>query len=206
MSPIVVEWIGYISSIVILISLTMSSIIKLRWINLLGAILFSIYGIFIGAMPVAVVNLGIALIDIYYLWRLYGQKESFVVVKADVGSALFQYFIDENRDEIEEQIDIAKIDDSDIAVYTLRDNNLAGIVIGYMVDDDTLFIKLDFVVSKYRDFKIGHYLFVKNEKLFKDRGIKRLLAHARDTEHQIYLQKVGFKQLDDSLYEFEKVL
>ena len=206
MSPALIEWMGYISSIVILISLTMSSIIKLRWINLLGAILFSIYGVLIGAMPVAVVNFGIVLIDIYYLWRLYGEKESFVVVKADVGSALFKYFIDENRYEIEEQIDINKIDDSDIAVYTLRDNNLAGIVTGHKVDDHTLNIKLDFVVPKYRDFKIGQFLFVKNEKLFKDRGITRLLAHARDTEHQIYLQKVGFKQVEDRLYDFEKIL
>ncbi len=206
MSAVVIEWIGYLSSIVILISLTMSSIIKLRWINLLGALLFSIYGILIHAMPVAVVNFGIVLIDMYYLWKLYTQKESLVVVKADVSSALFQYFIDENRDDIEEQMDINKIDNDDIAVYTLRNNTLAGVVAGNIVDEHTLNIKLDFVLPKYRDFKIGQFLFEKSKKLFKDRGIKRLIAHARDLEHQIYLQKVGFKQLGDSLYDYEKIL
>ena len=206
MSPIMIEWIGYISSIVILISLTMSSIIRLRWINLLGALLFSIYGILIDAMPVAVVNFGIVLIDIYYLWKLYSQKESFVVVKADIGSALFKYFIDENIDEIKKQIDIEKIDQSDMSIYLLRNNALAGIIAGNMVDDHTLNIKLDFVVPEYRDFKIGQFLFVKNTKLFRDRGIKRLIAHARDTDHQIYLQKVGFEQLGESLYDYEKII
>jgi len=206
MSPAIIEWIGYISSIVILISLTMSSIIKLRWINLLGALLFSIYGILIDAMPVALVNFGIVLIDAYYLWRLYTQKENFVVVKADIGSALFEYFIDENRAEIERLVDIEKIEESDMAVYTLRDNNLAGIMIGNMVDEHTLNIKLDFVVPNYRDFKIGQFIFIGNKHLFKERGITRVVTQARDTEHQIYLQKIGFKQLGDSLNEYEKIL
>ena len=42
-----IEWIGYIASIVIATSMLMNSLLKLRWINLVGAILFSTYGFII---------------------------------------------------------------------------------------------------------------------------------------------------------------
>ena len=38
------DWFGYAASGVILISLTMSSIVKLRWINLAGAVMFAVFG------------------------------------------------------------------------------------------------------------------------------------------------------------------
>jgi N-acetylglutamate synthase-like GNAT family acetyltransferase len=173
---------------------------------MVGAVLFTIYGALIGATPVAVVNFGIVLIDLYYIWQYYNTKESFAVIRADIDSAIFRYFLKVNRDDIEKQIDIEKIDSNDEAVYTLRDNNIAGVMIGNRVEDDTLNIKLDYVAPRYRDFKVGEFFFVKNIEIFKDRGINRVLAHARDTEHQVYLERVGFKQLGDSLYDYEKVL
>ena len=59
--------IGYIASALVAVSLMMSSILKLRVINLVGASLFTVYGLLIGAYPVAVMNLFIVLIDLYYL-------------------------------------------------------------------------------------------------------------------------------------------
>ena len=34
------EWVGYVSSVLVAVSLTMSSIKKLRWYNLMGAAIF----------------------------------------------------------------------------------------------------------------------------------------------------------------------
>ena len=65
-----VEWFGYLASIIVATSLMMNSIIKLRWINLLGATMFSVYGFIINAYPVGVLNLFIALDDIYYLIKI----------------------------------------------------------------------------------------------------------------------------------------
>ena len=39
-----VEWFGYLGSVIVAVSLTMSSIKKLRWYNFVGAAIFSIYG------------------------------------------------------------------------------------------------------------------------------------------------------------------
>lgn len=65
-----VEYVGYLSSILIGISMFMKNIVKLRFINLIGCILFTIYGFIIKAYPVAIVNLVIAFTNIYYIYRL----------------------------------------------------------------------------------------------------------------------------------------
>lgn len=65
------EWVGYLASVVVAISLMMSNIKKLRWWNLVGAALFVAYGLAINAIPVALVNFFIVLIDAYYLIKLY---------------------------------------------------------------------------------------------------------------------------------------
>jgi len=70
------EWVGYLASVVVAISLMMSNIKKLRWWNLIGAALFVAYGVAIGAYPVALVNFFIVLIDIYYLVKLYREADS----------------------------------------------------------------------------------------------------------------------------------
>jgi uncharacterized membrane protein len=69
------EWVGYLASVVVAISLMMANIKKLRWWNLVGAGLFVAYGLAIDALPVALVNFFIVLIDIYYLVKLYKVPE-----------------------------------------------------------------------------------------------------------------------------------
>jgi hypothetical protein len=49
----------------------MRSLLKLRVINLTGALLFTIYGLVIGALPVAALNLFIVLVNIYYLHQMF---------------------------------------------------------------------------------------------------------------------------------------
>jgi len=68
------EIIGYMASVFVAISLMMSSIVKLRVINLIGAILFMIYSYLIGALPVFFVNLFISVVNIYYLNKIYSEK------------------------------------------------------------------------------------------------------------------------------------
>lgn len=72
-----VEWLGYLASSLIAISLLMNSIVKLRWFNLIGSILFSAYGFAIDAIPVGIINAFIALVNIYYLVKIYSDREVF---------------------------------------------------------------------------------------------------------------------------------
>lgn len=65
-----IEWVGYAASIFIVISLTMTDIIKLRIINTIGCLLFIMYGMTVHAYPVALSNAIIVLINIYNLYKL----------------------------------------------------------------------------------------------------------------------------------------
>ena len=70
-------WIGYAASGVIALSMTMNSIVKFRWINLLGATTFATYGFLIDAFPVMFLNGFIAAVDIFYLLRIYAKTHLF---------------------------------------------------------------------------------------------------------------------------------
>jgi len=69
-----IEYIGYVASILVGISMFMKNIVMLRFINLLGSIFFVIYGVIIKAYPVAIVNLIIVFVNMYYLYKLTSKK------------------------------------------------------------------------------------------------------------------------------------
>lgn len=188
-----VEWFGYLASMVVLVSLTMTSIIKLRWINFIGCILFAIFAYLIGSVPTMLMNLGIACINLYFLYQIYYSKEEFKILTAETSSEYFHHFIKTYQQEIAQQISIDTIYDKS-AYYVLRDNIIAGLLIGDMENDSSLHIKLDFVIPQYRDYKLGQYYFSDHPDFFKDKGITKLTTTTRNKEHSFYLKKVGFSQ------------
>ncbi len=65
-----VEWVGYAASALIVVSLIMTSVVKLRIVNTAGCALFVVYGLIVGAYPVAIANALIVCINLYHLYRL----------------------------------------------------------------------------------------------------------------------------------------
>lgn len=82
----IIELYGYLGSVLIAVSLMMSNILPLRWINLVGAGMFSSYGIIIEAWPVAALNGFIVLIDIYHLIKIYRHTADEHVTRITAGS------------------------------------------------------------------------------------------------------------------------
>ncbi|CAH0536714.1 YgjV family protein [Vibrio marisflavi] len=71
-----IEVIGYAASIMVAISLTMREIVKLRVLNFIGCALFVTYGLAIDAWPVVLTNSFIAVVNVYYLTKLYQSRHS----------------------------------------------------------------------------------------------------------------------------------
>lgn len=94
------QWLGYAASIIIMVSMTMNSIVKFRWINLMGALSFSIYGFLIHAIPVCILNGMIVIIDIYYLFNIYSKEEVFETLEIKAGSEYLLRFVEFHNDEI----------------------------------------------------------------------------------------------------------
>lgn len=205
MNAVWVEWLGYLASLVVLISLLMSSLVRLRWINLAGAALFSLYGFIIGALPVALVNLAIALIDIYYLYLHYSARERFDVVEADRESELFAHLLERYGEEIEHQLPLSLLRQCQKIFYILNESEIVGMMAGDRIGD-RVDLRLDYAFPRYRDYRMGEYFFLRHPELFKARGIRKILTRAPDEPHRNYLKKMGFRPLDETGAVWEKEL
>jgi hypothetical protein len=63
-----VDWIGYTASALLLISMMMKNVKRLRIINSFGCVLFVIMGLMINNYPIVITNATIILINVYYLF------------------------------------------------------------------------------------------------------------------------------------------
>ncbi|WP_461537661.1 hypothetical protein [Spongorhabdus nitratireducens] len=189
------EMFGYAASIITGISLTMSSIIRLRWMNLTGAFCFGTYGVMIGAPPVAVLNYFICCANIFYLWKIYTEKTHFRMLAASVNDVYIREFLKLHQEEIRTFFPTFRIlrDSSYTAMMIHRNLSLAGVFIGRKIDSRTMEVTLDYVLPEYRDLKPGEFIFRDNIDFFRDQGIKRLVSDAGNDIHAQYLQRVGFK-------------
>jgi len=195
LNPLILEWIGYVGSVVVAVSLTMSSIKKLRWYNLVGASVFSFYGFSIGALPVGFLNLFISLADIYYLYKMYSFQESFKAITVDANNSYLLYFIDFYKAEITKffpdfNISNLKMDNC-FSFLLLRNAIVAGVFMG-TIENDKLAVQLDFVTAEYRDLKPGDFIFSDNISLIKEQGIQQIKCYTENKTHQKYLHKMGF--------------
>src|SRR6056297_317830 len=120
---ITTEYIGYIGSLLWLISLTVSNTFRLRLFNLLGATTFSLYGYLSGAYPVFIVNGMIAVLDIYHLIRLSGSKGIFTLVEIPAeNSGYVLQFLSTYKKNIEKyypDIDQVTLNNSYV-IFTMR--------------------------------------------------------------------------------------
>jgi N-acetylglutamate synthase-like GNAT family acetyltransferase len=203
------EWLGYLASLIVLISLLMSSVKKLRWINMIGSLTFAVYGFLIDALPVAVMNTGIVGINIYYLIQMYRKNDYFTLTPLDKEKDYFEYFMAFYKEDIQtfitEEHDLK--DETLIKLFVLRNTVPAGIFVAKKIKDDQMHVFIDYVTPQYRDFKIGEYLFNTQKKYFIEQGIKSLLTHPGTEKHEKYLQKMGFsKKIDkDEVFYIKEI-
>ncbi len=192
----ILEWIGYLASALVLISLLMSSIIKLRWINLTGSLVFAVYGFCIGALPVGISNLIIMCINIYYLVKIYSGKDYFRILPVSGSLEYLVDFLSFYKNEIAKFFPEReyKVDDDTVGFFVLRNMVPAGIFLAKKVGEDTLIIELDFVIPEYRDFKIGKYLYKEQRNYFLQRGYNKFTSFAMNKKHAAYLLKMGFQK------------
>ncbi|GET20824.1 YgjV family protein [Prolixibacter denitrificans] len=194
------EAIGLVASVLVAISLMMSSLVKLRWLNLFGSVIFSVYGILIHSVSVAGVNIFIVGVNIVHLWGIYRKKEAFRV--AFVHSEENDYltdFLEYYHDDIQRFFPRFNFDIEEeyLIMFVHRDLNMAGLIVLEIKDADTLHIVLDYVVPRYRDYKVADYIFKRNIDRFRYLGYNMLYSEVQNSAHNNYLEKIGFEKEGD---------
>ncbi|MFA8433472.1 MAG: hypothetical protein ACEPOZ_03050 [Marinifilaceae bacterium] len=186
------EWIGYAASVLVLLSLSMSSIIKLRWFNLAGAILFSTYGFLIGSLPVGIMNFLIVLANIYNLRKMYYQKEDFHIVKLNAKDPLLEQFLKHYQKDIHNFYpEFVQIQNPDILnFFVLRNMSVAGIFIAAPKNTQGVSVELDYALPQYRDFKVGSFLYNELDKILAEAGFEKI--YCEPERNKGYLKRMGF--------------
>ena len=193
------EWVGYLSSVIVAISLMMSSIVRLRWYNLIGALIFSFYGFMIGSLPVGLLNLFIVVTNIYYLRGIYSKKESFKALPTHIDDPYLRYYLDFYKKDIVKFFpDLDKIikemspSKDTWVLLLLRNAQLAGILVGKR-NGPGLNILIDYVTASYRDMKTGAFLY-QHSDIFEKEGIELLIQETNKPMQQKFLRNMGFTE------------
>lgn len=198
-----IELLGYVASSVIVVSLMMTSILRLRVIGLVGAALFALYGYLVGAFPVVATNLVILGLHAFFLWREWTDDEYFTLLEVRPDSLYLGQFLTFHRDDIRAFQPGFAHDPGDarLALFILRDMVPAGLLLGRTSRDGVLDVELDYVTPKYRDLKTARFLFLHNRREFAERGIATLRAKAETEAHRSYLRRVGFAPVAGDRFE-----
>lgn len=71
-----IDFIGYAASLFVVLSfLIKENIIYIRLTNLVGCILFVIYGVLIDSIPIILPNAFLVFVQVYYIFKTKQQKE-----------------------------------------------------------------------------------------------------------------------------------
>ncbi len=199
------EWIGYAASGIIALSMTMNSIVKFRWVNLVGAGSFATYGFLIGAYPVLLLNGFIFMVDIYYLIRIYSKKQLFDILEVRGDNKYLLKFLDFHKDEIQKFFPGFEYNPelNTMSFFVMRNMIVSGLFLAHKTDENTLKVGLDYVIPEYRDYKNGKYVYHRLKDRFKQDGFQTVVAKSCTSKHINYLKKLGFREISPEIFEKE---
>ena len=190
------ELFGYAASAVIAFSLTRSSIVQLRWINLFGAASMCFYGVFIQAYPVVILNCFITLTNIFYIRKfVYHSNHDFTILRTQSQSHYMEFFLDYHKDEINYFFPkfFKRLDDKNREFYVLLDGTQVVGVISGLLNDAGIIVDFDFVVPQYRDCRLGEFALGEEQGLRNLTGYQFIGARADSIEHERYLESINFR-------------
>ncbi len=196
MTEIIYEIIGYIGTALVLFSMMMTSVVKLRLVNILGSLFSMTYALLAGAYPVALMNAGLIIINLFQLIRYKIHHRSFKAICVSQDDESFKYFMnlfDENIKKFFPSFSLNVTDKTQI--YMVYDQSEAVGVLTAEVDGKNAVISLDYTTPKYRDTSVAKFLF----SYLKKNGIKQFETPYGTPEHNKYLMKMGFEPHDGKM-------
>lgn len=190
---ILLELLGYVGTVLTLMSMMMTSVVKLRTWSAIGSFISMIYAIISGAWPVVFLNVGLIAINLYHLIRMRHNKVLFECVQFAPNERGLMYFLNYHAKNIQYCFPgYAYTPREDTAVFMVfADGEGVGLLIGQR-EGSVLNVELDYAAPKYRDCSVASHLFA----YLKEQGLTALVAERKPTDyiqHKTYLTKMGFE-------------
>lgn len=185
---IILEAFGYIGTVLVIVSMLMTSIFKLRIINICGSVISTIYSALVGAWPIVVMNACLAVINLYQIAIYLKKHREFTAVKARYDDGSLLHFISFYKDGIKSEFpeyDFNIDEKSDIwLIY--RENNIVSVLLG-KIEAETFIVDVNYALSKYKSNSDNYII-----ELLKSRNIKRIIANGGSNSRNKKLKKLGF--------------
>ena len=194
----VIEIIGYIGSALVLVSMLMTSVVKLRIINLTGSVIFAGYALAIKSYPTAVMNICLAGINIYHLYRIFREEKDYTLIKTDVNDGYFSYLLNRSLKDIKYWFPEFSSEDlgNCFAALICCESNPACLFIGREIKPGDVEVVLDYAMPAYRDVTPGRFLC---EYMARE-GYNKLAFSQMAADHEQYLVKLGYKKGSGETY------
>ena len=197
MIHILAQLLGYLAFIFLAVSLWVNNDIKFRWINSLGSLSFVFYGLLIHAFPIVLTNTVLLAINIYFLFKIYRRQEKFDLIEFKSDAALITKFLSFYQKDIEAYFPGFAIGEgeNEIRFAVLRDIVVANLFVATVNANGDAFVKINYTVPKYRDYKVGRFLFDEGKEFLHNKGIKRIIyTQVTNKQHEKFLKVIGFKK------------
>lgn len=193
----ITPYFGYLASLCLIIALLVNNDLKFRWYNTLGNVFFITYAIILSAFPVLLTNVILLGINVYYLVKVYRRQENFDMLEFNGDEKLAQkflqfyqkdiaaYFPDFNPTEMQHNLNFVII----------RDLVIANMFSAKIASNGDAVVVLNYTLEKYRDYKVGTYIFEKERDHLIEKGIKRIVyTKVVNKNHRQFLTVMGFKK------------
>lgn len=191
------ELIGYLASALVVVSLSMTSVVKLRIISMLGSLAFLGYGFLLGSIPLLITNAAIVLLNAWFLRKELAPAIDLGVSHIRPDSPFLNDFLRYHLDDIRRfQPDFAMPTADSFTLVLTRDGLPAGAVVG-LRRSETLELTLDYVLKAYRDSRLGNWLFGPGAGVFRSEGFTRVESEPGTELHEGYLERIGFSRVGD---------
>ncbi|MBR0508006.1 MAG: YgjV family protein [Clostridia bacterium] len=195
---VVYEIIGYVGTGLILVSMLMTSVVRLRVINLIGSGLFAIYAVLIRSYPTAILNACLVAINVYQLLKLKRKAGKGYEIQRLCGTDGFAgWFLNKYGDDVRTYfpgIDADRVRASE-GFAVLMDDCAAGVLLGTR-SGERFDVLLDYTTPTYRDCSVGRFIYEKLPSF----GITELSCAADSPAHAAYLEKMGFTKGEDGVF------
>lgn len=197
-TKVLIEAFGYLGSALVVVSMLMTSVRRLRIINMIGSIIFAIYALIIRSYPTALMNFFLVGINIYHLIKLRNVSTNYSLTEVNPTDRFLEMLISDNRADIEHYFPeyFQNEPEGARAFIIMHNNEVAGFTVAKQLKDNALDLCLDYTTPAYRDCSVGLYEYDELRK----RGIKTFIYSGTNPEHIEYVQKVGFRKNDKGCY------
>lgn len=186
--------IGYVGSLLVIISMTMTSMIKLRFINSTGCVFSIIYSILTLSIPVLILNGALLFINVIQIIRHYITKRNYEVIHADVDGFTLRHFTHKYEGVIKKENPsfFDNFKKANFARVVFSDDEVVAMIVGKNIKNETLDIYLDFIDKNAKNMKLFNTIIDK----LKHEGFKKIVFAHKCPQYNKYYEKLGAQNKD----------